>query len=166
MSLIRVTEFCHYLLPEPLHDQKRCAKVLTKEITITEVNITQIPKTELHLPRLQNSWGQHGVCLGPVGPHEPCYQGITRRGAVEWVAACVFIKSDCNGAFLACVDLTMSSSWLQMLWCHTGTRPSVTSILGAVSIRKTVLPGMAIPMLKIRRPNGGLIFNMEIAIRR
>ena len=38
--------------------------------------------------------------------------------------------------------------------------------LGAVSIRKTVLPGMAIPMLKMRRPNGRLIFNMEIAIRR
>ena len=37
---------------------------------------------------------------------------------------------------------------------------------GPVSIRKTVLPGMAIPMLKIRRPNGRLIFNMEIAIRR
>ena len=37
---------------------------------------------------------------------------------------------------------------------------------GAVSIRKTVLPGMAIPMLKIRRPLGRLIFNMEIAIRR
>ena len=37
---------------------------------------------------------------------------------------------------------------------------------GAVSIRKTVLPGMAIPMLKIRRHNGRLIFNMEIAIRR
>ena len=37
---------------------------------------------------------------------------------------------------------------------------------GAVSIRKTVLPGMAIPMLKIRRPNGRLILNMEIAIRR
>ena len=37
---------------------------------------------------------------------------------------------------------------------------------GAVSIRKTVLPGMAIPMLKIRRPNGRLIFNMEIARRR
>ena len=31
---------------------------------------------------------------------------------------------------------------------------------GAISIRKTVLPGMAIPMLKIRRPNGRLIFNM------
>ena len=38
--------------------------------------------------------------------------------------------------------------------------------LGAVSIRKTILPGMAIPMLKIRRPNGRLIFNMEIAICR
>ena len=38
--------------------------------------------------------------------------------------------------------------------------------LGAVSIRKTVLQGMAIPMLKIRRPNGRLTFNMEIAIRR
>ena len=37
---------------------------------------------------------------------------------------------------------------------------------GAVSIRKTLLPGTAIPMLKIRRPNGRLIFNMEIAIRR
>ena len=37
---------------------------------------------------------------------------------------------------------------------------------GAVSIRKTVLPGMAIPMLKIRRPIGRLIFNMEITIRR
>ena len=37
---------------------------------------------------------------------------------------------------------------------------------GAVSIRETVLPGMAILMLKIRRPNGRLIFNMEIAICR
>ena len=46
---------------------------------------------------------------------------------------------------------------------------SITNLIatqGAVSIRKTVLPGMAIPMLKIRRPNGRLIFNMEIAIRR
>ena len=37
---------------------------------------------------------------------------------------------------------------------------------GAVSIKKMVLPGMAIPMLKIRRPNGRLIFNMEIVIYR
>ena len=47
-----------------------------------------------------------------------------------------------------------------------GLHSDTTHILGAVSIRKTVLPGMAIPMLKIRRPNGRLIFNMEIAIRR
>ena len=40
------------------------------------------------------------------------------------------------------------------------------SAQGAVSIRKTVLPGMAIPMLKIRRPNGRLIFNIGIAIPR
>ena len=42
----------------------------------------------------------------------------------------------------------------------------ILCILGAVSIRKTVLPGVAIPMLKIKRPNGRLIFNMEIAIPR
>ena len=46
------------------------------------------------------------------------------------------------------------------------TRDGIFNLQGAVSIRKTVLPGMAIPMLKIRRPNGRLIFNMEIAIRR
>ena len=55
------------------------------------------------------------------------------------------------------------------LWHHTNItwiyRGELTP-LGAVSIRKTVLPGMAIPMLKIRRPNGRLIFNMEITIRR
>ena len=38
------------------------------------------------------------------------------------------------------------------------------SYQGAVSIRKTVLLGMVIPMLKIRRPTGRLIFNMGIAI--
>ena len=49
---------------------------------------------------------------------------------------------------------------------HLRSVSSTCGDLGAVSIRKTVLPGMAIPMLKIRRPNGRLIFNMEIAIRR
>ena len=46
------------------------------------------------------------------------------------------------------------------------TQIIATKDLGAVSIRKTVLPGTAIPMLKIRRPDGRLIFNMEISIRR
>ena len=45
-------------------------------------------------------------------------------------------------------------------------RKLVGNKLGAVSIRKTVLPGVAIPMLKIRRPNGRLIFNIGIAIPR
>ena len=47
----------------------------------------------------------------------------------------------------------------------TKIRPDLT-FQGAVSIRQTVLPGMAIPMLKIRRPNGRLIFNVEITIRK
>ena len=50
--------------------------------------------------------------------------------------------------------------------CSDHVRRPIQDDQGAVSIRKTVLPGMAIPMLKIRRPNGRLIFNMEIAIRR
>ena len=49
---------------------------------------------------------------------------------------------------------------------HNSRHVKICFTLGAVSIRKMVLPGMAIPMLKIRRPNGRLIFNMEITIRR
>ena len=51
-------------------------------------------------------------------------------------------------------------------WCAVCDYIGYCWVLGAVSIRKTVLLGMAIPMLKIRRPNGRLIINMEIAIRR
>ena len=60
------------------------------------------------------------------------------------------------------MSTAFASVWLVRFGKLNFTRHS----LGAVSIRKTVLPGMAIPMLKIRRPNGRLIFNMEIAIRR
>ena len=49
---------------------------------------------------------------------------------------------------------------------HWDGGPGPIRDLGAISIRKMFLPGMVIPMLKIRRPNGRLIFNMEIAIRR
>ena len=58
----------------------------------------------------------------------------------------------------ALVQIMAPIRWQDVIWTNDG--------LGAVSIRKTVLPGMAIPMLKIRRPNGRLIFNMEIAICR
>ena len=60
-----------------------------------------------------------------------------------------------------------SSASLAFVWgIHRDPWIPRTKGQGAVSIRKTVLPGMVIPMLKIRRPNGRLIFNMEIAIRR
>ena len=56
--------------------------------------------------------------------------------------------------------------WKTWYMAHVMNFHKYEKIQGAVSIRKTVLPGMAIPMLKIRRPNGRLIFNMEIAIHR
>ena len=78
--------------------------------------------------------------------------------------------------FPHCNDLDMKTSMLQkkdneqwhgpLFWYPTTLRAIGPEHQGAVSIRKTVLPGMATPMLKIRRPNGRLIFNMEIAIRR
>ena len=58
----------------------------------------------------------------------------------------------------ACVSVCFSP-----LFCHQSHGDN-NSGQGAVSIRKTVLPGMAIPMLKIRRPTGRLIFNMGIPI--
>ena len=65
-------------------------------------------------------------------------------------------------------ELTAVAALDQMAYyqCRSFVSEHAIEHLGAVSIRKTVLPGMAIPMLKIRRPNGRLIFNMEIAIRR
>ena len=61
----------------------------------------------------------------------------------------------------------MSALDLQVLYAETelGLKFKfliVCWLLGPVSIRN----GMSIPMLKIRRPDGRLIFNMEIAIRR
>ena len=64
------------------------------------------------------------------------------------------------GVILEGIQKGISVSYDKLRW------NSVDGTQGAVSIRKTVLPGMAIPMLNIRRPNGRLIFNMEIAIRR
>ena len=74
-----------------------------------------------------------------------------------------------------CCELNTAHIWQQqrLYWSQTYHHQLVNiskrtdgKVHGAVSIRKTVLPGMAIPMLKIRRPNGRLIFNMEITIRR
>ena len=68
-----------------------------------------------------------------------------------------------------CEDKTiLRPSYLHNGIFYTGKMTSLYWIRdqGAVSIRKTVLPGVAIPMLKIRRPNGRLIFNIGIAIPR
>ena len=70
------------------------------------------------------------------------------------------IKRPCEGIFDSTDLKKMRTKWWKynIYYCCRDQ--------GAVSIRKTVLPGMAIPMLKIRRPNGRLIFNMEITICR
>ena len=62
------------------------------------------------------------------------------------------------------VLFSLGIQYESVVWVIMGG--GILRMQGAVSIRKTVLPGMAIPMLKIRRPNGRLIFNMEIAIRK
>ena len=94
-------------------------------------------------------WHCGNLTIAPVPAKQPWWIWIN--------TSCEFIMNDC-------ITTTKQST----------TKPCAYFLgyivliyaLGAVSIRKTVLPGMAIPMLKIRRPNGRLIFNMEIAIRR
>ena len=66
-----------------------------------------------------------------------------------------FLDKNTYGILKFCVACKISQG-------HIG----FAGVQGAVSIRKTVLPGVAIPMLKIRRPNGRLIFNIGIAIPR
>ena len=77
-------------------------------------------------------WGNTGPRLRG-SPRSLCRQGISSYGIYNYVNL-----------------ITLLSSVM-----------AYTNNLGVVSIRKTVLPGMAIPMLKIRRPYGRLIFNME-----
>ena len=66
-------------------------------------------------------------------------------------------------------DKTVAPTVLSLTWVSPYLEKTVFILRrgpGGRLNKKTVLPGMAIPMLKIRRPNGRLIFNMEIAIRR
>ena len=80
---------------------------------------------------------------------------------ISWHIVSRYIDSLCCHCCFTCSPLLMEEA----PQCpHRSS--SQEHVLGAVSIRKTVLPGMAIPMLKIRRPNGRLIFNLEITIRR
>ena len=82
-----------------------------------------------------------------------------------WTAGVLFALDKC--AYMTILKTHYfhgNVSWI--CWYAWSNMTATMNNQGAVSIRKTVLPGMAIPMLKIRRPNGRLIFNMEIAIRR
>ena len=98
------------------------------------------------MPALQS------LCEG----NPPVTGGFSQKGPVTWKPFPFDdVYDDGDGD-----DRTMVMTMMGLLAAHR------INDLGAVSIRKTVLPGMAIPMLKIRRPNGRLIFNMEIAIRR
>ena len=64
-------------------------------------------------------------------------------------------------AIILATNFGFALEWLQK---QVGCYRIFHSHQGAVSIRKTVLLGMVIPMLKIRRPTGRLIFNMGIPI--
>ena len=92
---------------------------------------------------------------------------IQWHSSVHWTSQSTQAQGKGKLACCSKVDLSLGPNLRNGVWGRCN-RKSCTSDKhqGAVSIRKTVLPGMAIPMLKIRRPNGRLIFNMEIAIRR
>ena len=89
-----------------------------------------------------NGWNIRGLLFGAQRPATP---------SIKSVQAIVYKSESAQKKFDFLIVLIATKS---------------RKYLGAVSIRKMVLPGMAIPMLKIRRPYGRLIFNMEIAMRR
>ena len=123
-----------------------CEKLVSMEVTLNTI----YDKTEC---ATRETWSEprHSTVLGHL---EHCKEIMTWMGTVRP-----------QSLFELCALAVRKS-----IGVNLGPKVARLNIpqfcLGAVSIRKTVLPGMAIPMLKIRRPNGRLIFNMEIAIRR
>ena len=92
-------------------------------------------------------------CLHPYNEH-------SAKRVSEWQYIIIWRlplkpRSHCHNSHQSEYDIYLEVSFIKIIGKQ-----------GPVSIRKTVLPGMAIPMLKTRRPNGRLIFNMEIAIRK
>ena len=120
------------------------------------------------IPRLIH-WGRVTHKYVPTDAITVSDNGLSpgRRQAIIWNDAGILLigllGTNFNDIFIEIEIFSLANLHLKVSYAKR--RPSCYS-LGAVSIRKTVLPGMAIPMLKIRRPNGRLIFNMEIAIRR
>ena len=118
----------------------------------------------------QTDVGKRGV--GDIARDSPNLQWKHASSSLKLVYFILLHSSDCSA--LSLKIWTYLSLWYTFITSIFEQSFELSYIcirywgnnLGAVSIRKTVLPGMAIPMLKIRRPNGRLIFNMEIAIRR
>ena len=94
-------------------------------------------------------------------PPNCCDVGITKSSDVTVAFGGVFHVIAFRNCLLMQFQDGLTLSVFKVKWnmtlIHFGSQ-------GAVSIRKTVLLGMAIPMLKIRRPTGRLIFNMGIPI--
>ena len=92
---------------------------------------------------------------------------LRKTTCLDWCQTLIHLGNNflCSVGVLELMCLLSPQALDRGLW-HGWDNITTHTGLGAVSIRKTVLPGMAIPMLKIRRPNGRLIFNMEITIRR
>ena len=88
---------------------------------------------------MTSSWTTSGLTCQPLNY-------IPHREWLQWLLTTSLVKK----ILLQTVVVKMD---------HT-----IWQVQGAVSIRKTVLLGMVIPMLKIRRPTGRLIFNMGIPI--
>ena len=112
-----------------------------------------------------------GSVLGTWWTHDMVHQTFHGRSTAKQCSRALSQYKDRlsrYGDFHYKDRMVMIVSYLYNGNLYTGNMASLywNGPQGAVSVRKTVLPGMAILMLKIRRPNGRLIFNMEIAIRR
>ena len=133
---IRTTKWCNFLHSKS-HSRKISCDDRKPKISTTALQISTTPSSSYWRPTKQLQNLKH------YSPLSNCASSNTLHS----------IRGNDEGPPQPCL-LVFSS----MIFCWKNQ--------GAVSIRKTVLPGMAIPMLKIRRPNGRLIFNKEIAIRR
>ena len=109
----------------------------------------------------------------PLKNHTRNYKILTNKvwsctvmTLLSWTSYHLYIKIHFTPNKNLMIFKILSTIWLEKVNLKRIHKSNQSRHLGAVSIRKTVLPGMAIPMLKIRPPNGRLIFNIEIAIRR
>ena len=133
---------------------------IDKPVSHFMVVLIGLPLSKVGSGSFKRTWNSIGICRTRY---------ISRLHGRKYVEIWyIFIVLVC---FYRCTLRRIQDICVKTTYRHLAERlinmmASSNGDMGAVSIRKTVLPGMAIPMLQIRRPNGRLIFNMEIAIRR